>query len=124
MNTPFGRLNLTGILMLLAVGAIVVTAVGASSGNNEAVGFGVTFLFILSIPLGIAIWWKMRRRGGSIAPRGSLARARMEQQQAIHSAQNEVQQQVDQARAEAQDVARQTIAKIQQVMKQMNGQWV
>ncbi|MCB1256582.1 MAG: hypothetical protein KDB26_05715 [Microthrixaceae bacterium] len=124
MKTPFGTLTFTGILALMTLGCVGIAVVGASSGSTEAAGFGITGIFLLGIPLGIALWVKSRFGGGGYGRSNDLRDAKIRERRALHAAEQDAQQMVNDAVAQAQVTAQRAVAEAHQRVASEQGKWV
>ena len=121
------KLNLTGILALLAAAAFVFVIFAAGSGDGGKMLGGIEFLFIIAIPLAIALWIKSRLSGGGGFGRpqlGALAQAQLQQRNAIEEAHRTVAEAVEGTRAAHIEEARQAIVAAEQLVAELDGRWI
>ncbi|BBZ00532.1 hypothetical protein [Mycolicibacterium fallax] len=121
------KLNITGILMALAGAAVVFVIFAAGSGDGDKMLGGIEFLFIIAIPLAIALWIKSRLSGGGGGgkPRlSALAQAQLQQRDAIEEAHRAVSEAVEGTRAAHVEEAQQAIAAAEQLVAELDGRWV
>lgn len=121
------KLNITGILALLAAAAVVFVIFAAGSGDGDKMLGGVEFLFIIGIPLAIALWIKSRMSGGGGFGKpqlGALAQAQLQQRNAIEEAHRTVAEAVEGTRAAHVEEMQQAIAAAEQAIAELDGRWV
>lgn len=121
------KLNITGILALMAAGAVVFVIFAAGSGDGGKMLGGIEFLVIIAIPLAIILFIKSRLSGGGGFGKpqlGALAQAQLQQRQAIEGAHRTVAEAVEGTRAAHIEEARQAIAAAEQLVSELDGRWV